>query len=64
MHCAGGISRYEWTIPAAALRAGVNQIFLQSSHLTGPADTRDSPDSRRLGVWVSALTLELLDDAP
>ena len=57
------VSQYEWIIPAAALRAGVNQIFLQSSQLTVPARGRDSRDGRRLGVRVSGVTLELLNGA-
>lgn len=55
-------SEYEWSIPAVALRAGVNQFFLQSSTLSAPASWTDSDDERRLGVGVSLVTVELLDD--
>ena len=58
------VSQYDWIIPAAALRAGVNQVFLQSSQLTVPARVGDSRDGRRLGVRVSGVTLELLNGAP
>ncbi len=57
------VSQYEWIIPAAALRAGVNQVFLQSSQLTVPARVGDSRDGRRLGVRVSGVTLERLNGA-
>ena len=57
------VSQYEWIIPAAALRAGVNQVFLQSSQLTVPARVGASRDGRRLGVRVSGVTLERLNGA-
>ena len=56
-------SEYEWTIPAAALRNGINQVFLQSSRLSVPAGAPASRNSRRLGVRVAGLSLELLNDA-
>lgn len=55
-----GESEYEWAIPAAALREGINQIFIQSSLLTVPRRVGES--RRRLGVAVQALTLELVSE--
>jgi hypothetical protein len=48
---------YSWSVPAAAVRAGLNVITIGTTRMVRPADQRAGADERRLGLLVRRVTV-------